>query len=429
MPKKSKNVTNTGGIDNPCKKCNQILGDDNWVCCDVCESWVHFQCAGVNQSIADKSWKCGDCLADWDGTDVTSKSGVSFNESSVSKSSSRASQRLQLSLQHLEEQRKLSKLRAEEELQMKQKEEEARLKKLQMEEAAKLKQLDDEQEYLKQRYTLLMQIADEKDASSKRSGVSGKSRRTGVSVKSKRDQLEKWLKGAVVDEVGQSKPSSSGDQAALPVHAVSESVQPAVVTRESQLPVVSLPNSSSQFSVPSNVNPLGPASETIGNVPTLAKSYEQLLSGQGVSMVSSVPASAAERFVSSVPQRPVASSDISAILPRLLDIRVGNTNSVAVTLPTVTFAARDTVVSSAPCTASQSCVGSSGLMSTVYGGHPYYTAAPMAHLAPTNAVASGDFVRVNSSQSCFGSLEPDCRMQLNRVLQWDQLVPNLRRDR
>ncbi|XP_062707859.1 uncharacterized protein LOC134288121 [Aedes albopictus] len=397
MPKKS-NVTNTGGIDNPCKKCNQIVGDDNWVCCDVCESWVHFRCAGVNQSIADKSWKCSDCLADWDGTDVTSKSGVSFNESSVSKSSSRSSQRLQLSLQHLEEQRRLSKLRSEEELQMKKMEEEAkeeaRLKKLQMEEAAKLKQLDEEQEYLKQRYNLLMQIADEKDSSSRRSGVSGKSKQTGVSVKSKRDQLEKWLKGAVVDDVGQSKPSSSVNQVALPVHTVGESSQPAAVVRELRSPAL-LPD----VSVPSNVNRLcPPVSGIVGNVPTLAKSYEQLVSGQGPSVMASVPALAARQFASSVPPISAASTVSNVVLPEVQDIRVRNTDSVA-----VTFAARDTVVSSAPCT-SQSFVGSSGLMSTVYGSHPYYTAAPMAQLAPTNAVVSGDFVRVNSSQSCFGSV-------------------------
>ncbi|XP_062713285.1 uncharacterized protein LOC134290231 [Aedes albopictus] len=263
-----------------------------------------------------------------------------------------------------------------------------------MEEAAKLKQLDEEQEYLKQRYNLLMQIADEKDSSSRRSGVSGKSKQTGVSVKSKRDQLEKWLKGAVVDDVGQSKPSSSVNQVALPVHTVGESSQPAAVVRELRSPAL-LPD----VSVPSNVNRLcPPVSGIVGNVPTLAKSYEQLVSGQGTSVMASVPALAARQFASSVPPISAASTVSNVVLPEVQDIRVGNTDSVA-----VTFAARDTVVSSAPCT-SQSFVGSSGLMSTVYGSHPYYTAAPMAQLAPTNAVVSGDFVRVNSSQSCFGSV-------------------------
>ncbi|XP_062539111.1 uncharacterized protein LOC134207403 [Armigeres subalbatus] len=278
--------------------------------------------------------------------------------------------------------------------------EEARLKKLQMEEAAKLKQLDEEQEYLKQRYNLLMQIADEKDSSSRRSGVSGKSKQTGVSVKSKRDQLEKWLKGAVVEDVGQSKPSSSGNRVALPVHTVSESIHPAAVVRELQTPVASLPDISSHVSVPPNVNLLRPpVSGIIGNVPTLAKSYEQLVSGQGTSAMASAPTSAATQLASSVPLISVASTVSNVVLPEMQDIRVGNTDSVA-----VTFAARDTLVSSAPCAASQSFVGSSGLMSTVYGGLPYYTAAPMAHLAPTNAVASGDLVRVNSSQSYFGNV-------------------------
>lgn len=55
MPTKGKNVTNTEAIDKPCKKCSRKGGDDNWVCCDVCQSWEHFRCAGVNESIADKS--------------------------------------------------------------------------------------------------------------------------------------------------------------------------------------------------------------------------------------------------------------------------------------------------------------------------------------------------------------------------------------
>ncbi|XP_058831294.1 uncharacterized protein LOC131689922 [Topomyia yanbarensis] len=135
--------TKPEGNDRHCKRCDRADADDDMVCCDMCESWIHFQCAGVSESIAepDRSFKCSNCLADWDGA---SKSGVSFNESSVSKSS-RASQRLHLSLQLLEEQRKLKKMRAEEEI-----------KTRKMEEAAKLKEIEEEQEYLKQRYDLLL---------------------------------------------------------------------------------------------------------------------------------------------------------------------------------------------------------------------------------------------------------------------------------
>ncbi|XP_062716949.1 uncharacterized protein LOC115265221 [Aedes albopictus] len=393
MPKKS-NVTNTGGIDNPCKKCNRKEGDNNWVCCDVCESWEHFRCAGVSESIADKSWKCSDCIADWDGTDIASKSGVSFNESSVSKSSSRASQRLQLSLQHLEEQRRLSKLRAAEELKMK--EEEARLKKLQaeeelklkqVEEAAKLKQLDEEEEYLKQRYNLLMQIEDEKDPSSRRSGVSLKSKRSaarsGVSVKSKRDQLEKWLKGATVDEAGQSKPSSSGHRAALPVHTVSESNQPSVVITELPAPAAAL-----QMPEPSNENQLNQhASATMGHVTALAKSYEQLLSGQEESVMRSLPI--IPSVSASIPAGTTLSTVPQVLLSGMQNIRVGNPDPVAVCLSSNTLPAQNTLVSAAPGIASQVSIGPSGLLSSVYGSHPYYTAPQTIHLAPTNTTGQG----------------------------------------
>ncbi|XP_053691517.1 uncharacterized protein LOC128740035 [Sabethes cyaneus] len=154
------NATTAASNAKYCKKCDRTNVQEGMVCCDVCDSWVHFHCAGANESIAEpeKSWKCSDCIAN---SEVGSKSAVSFNESSVSKSS-RVSQKLQLSLQLLEEQRKLKKKRAEEEL---------RARKL--EEEAKLKEIEEEQEYLKEKYKLMAQykyklIEDEKESCSRK---------------------------------------------------------------------------------------------------------------------------------------------------------------------------------------------------------------------------------------------------------------------
>lgn len=196
------NNNTTSAIDaKHCKKCDRAGVEEGMVCCDVCDSWEHFLCAGVNESIAepDRSWRCSECMAD---VDAVSKSGVSFNESSVSKSS-RVSQKLQLSLQLLEEQRKLKKKRTEEEM---------RIRKL--EEEAKLKEIDEEQDYLKQKYELLVQMEEEKDSSSRKSGIS---------VKSRRERMEKWLiKEAQSDAVGRSKSSTSGQKITLLIPAVSQ---------------------------------------------------------------------------------------------------------------------------------------------------------------------------------------------------------------
>ncbi|XP_062557220.1 uncharacterized protein LOC134222088 [Armigeres subalbatus] len=347
MTTKGKNVTNTEAIDKPCKKCNRKGGDDNWVCCDVCQSWEHFRCAGVNESIADKSWKCSVCLTDWDGGDNNgSKSDVSFNESSVSKSSSRESQRLQLSLQHLEEQRKLNKQRAE------------------LEKEAKLKQLDEEQEYLKQKFDLLIQIDKEKDSSSKRSGISKVS---GVSVKSKRDQMEKWLKGSKVDEVGQSKPSTS----AVPSIVGVNELQPPAVSL--QVPVYPLPQNS-------------------GNVITLAKSYEQLQSGiptatqmttSSLANVPTVPFSEVEHVESVIPVRPIVPTSSSPFVPEIMSHSVRTAPQLTSTVPLRNVAASPGV--------------------TFSGIQPCYSRSSAACPAVSYASMQGGVAHLNLPSSSFRS--------------------------
>ncbi|XP_055543765.1 uncharacterized protein LOC129729278 [Wyeomyia smithii] len=222
-----------------CKKCDRTDVQEGMVCCDVCDSWVHFQYAGVSESIAepDRSWKCSDCMANWD---AASKSAVSFNESSVSKSS-RVSQKLQLSLQLLEEQQKLKKKRMEEERRIRRLEEEIRMK-----------QIDDEQEYLRQKYALLMQIGEEKESCSRKSGVS---------VKIRREMMEQWLATETQKHaVGQSKPSASGLKGTLPVSATG------AVTSNNMVPL----NQGMVLLDPTIPIPGG-------GVTALAKSYESLV--------------------------------------------------------------------------------------------------------------------------------------------------------
>ena len=33
-----------------CKVCGDLEGDDKWVSCDMCSSWVHISCAGLDDA-------------------------------------------------------------------------------------------------------------------------------------------------------------------------------------------------------------------------------------------------------------------------------------------------------------------------------------------------------------------------------------------
>ncbi|XP_062557202.1 uncharacterized protein LOC134222066 [Armigeres subalbatus] len=286
----------------------------------------------------------------------------------------------------------------------KKREEEARIKQLQaeeelkrVEEEAKLKQLDDEQQYLKQKFNLLMQLEDEKDPSSKRSGVSVKSKRSGISVKSKRDQLENWLKGVKSNEVGQSKSSSLAQQTSLPVYTVSEPTQLSTVVNKPLSSAVSI-----QVTDSSNAD--GCCSYTAVNVPTLAKSYEQLL-GQGVTLLAerttrNLPLVSSESVLQQetpiVSDRPAVSS---AIIPGMPSRQVGNSNNRC--LPITTVPGVNTVVSAPFDFASRVSIGASGRVPTTYGSHPYYTAPPLSY-APTYALAS----RVPENSTVFNGYGP-----------------------
>ncbi|XP_055622973.1 uncharacterized protein LOC129766466 [Toxorhynchites rutilus septentrionalis] len=164
--------TSTKEGNRNCRKCTRTDSADNMVGCDACETWEHYQCAGVSESIeaVDRSWKCERCRANTEAKEAT-KSMVSFTGTSVSKAS-RKSQRIELSLRLLEEQRNIE-----------------------------MKRLEKEEVYIKQKFNLLVQLGEDDETTSRRSQVS---------AKSKRERLEGWLQGTKVDAVGTVEPAPSG---------------------------------------------------------------------------------------------------------------------------------------------------------------------------------------------------------------------------
>ncbi|XP_055623485.1 uncharacterized protein LOC129766911 [Toxorhynchites rutilus septentrionalis] len=365
------NDTVPGNQEKYCKKCDRPDLQEGMVCCDACESWVHFNCAGVGESIAepDKSWKCSDCLADCEGA---AKSDVSFNESSVSKSS-RVSQRLQLSLQLLEDQRKLKQKRADEE---------ERIRKL--EEEAKLKQLDEEQEYLKQRYALLMRIEDEKDSSSRRSGVS---------VKNRCERMEKWLsKEAKVGGAEQLKSSTPGEKVTLPVPNISQTNP-----RVTQSMTVSSKVGSSSSPTPLNQGMLYP-DPTIpvpgGSVTALAKSYESLVVPTVSGIKSYLPLSSTDPVTVAITASgelftsgkitPTVTASIVPVVPQIPNASLAGILNPPISLgtaPVYAYPAMNTMVSSATGLVPSIQCGYSG----VYGNPQQYldrsTASSMPYLS------------------------------------------------
>ncbi|XP_062701454.1 uncharacterized protein LOC115254319 [Aedes albopictus] len=45
-----------------CVACNRPHTEDNFVCCDKCDRWWHFSCAGVTASVEMRDWICSKCL-------------------------------------------------------------------------------------------------------------------------------------------------------------------------------------------------------------------------------------------------------------------------------------------------------------------------------------------------------------------------------
>ncbi|XP_062700677.1 uncharacterized protein LOC134284979 [Aedes albopictus] len=49
-------------INSGCVACNRSHTADNFVCCDKCNCWWHFSCAGVTASVENRDWLCSRCL-------------------------------------------------------------------------------------------------------------------------------------------------------------------------------------------------------------------------------------------------------------------------------------------------------------------------------------------------------------------------------
>ena len=47
-----------------CPKCGLIYGqtEDKWICCDLCDTWIDFNCAGISKGNVPEEYYCSDCL-------------------------------------------------------------------------------------------------------------------------------------------------------------------------------------------------------------------------------------------------------------------------------------------------------------------------------------------------------------------------------
>ncbi|KXJ69602.1 hypothetical protein RP20_CCG026464 [Aedes albopictus] len=135
-----------------CKKCTRPDEAENMVGCDGCEAWEHYGCAGVSGSIAgsNRSWMCEDCRRQ-----ALATTGAGSTVSAYTSASSKKSRQAQLRLELLEQQKQV-----------------------------RIKRLEEEEQYLKDKFEILMQLEEEDDMASNRSRVS---------TSSKRDRLQKWL--------------------------------------------------------------------------------------------------------------------------------------------------------------------------------------------------------------------------------------------
>lgn len=136
-----------------CKKCEGPDEIEDMVCCDGCDAWEHYGCAGVSDSIAgsSRSWMCENCRVK-----LLAAADSNSTASAYSSTSSKKSRKIQLRLDLLEQQNQI-----------------------------RMRKLEEQEKYLKEKFAMLMQLEEEDD-----DVCSSRSR---VSARSKRDRLEKWL--------------------------------------------------------------------------------------------------------------------------------------------------------------------------------------------------------------------------------------------
>ncbi|XP_055612596.1 uncharacterized protein LOC129759214 [Uranotaenia lowii] len=137
-----------------CAKCTR-KDDSNMVCCDSCDAWEHYECAGVSDSISepDRSWKCSNCLTTTE--DKTTKPSSRRNGSIVSRGS-KNSEFYRMKLEKLEKEHEL-----------------------------KLQKIQEEEDYIKKKYEILKKMEEEEAGPS--------SRRSDVSSTKVRERLLNWL--------------------------------------------------------------------------------------------------------------------------------------------------------------------------------------------------------------------------------------------
>lgn len=52
---------------NSCQGCVRNDSYDDMVCCDNCDDWYHYKCAGVGKEIKDLDWSCKICQKTFSG--------------------------------------------------------------------------------------------------------------------------------------------------------------------------------------------------------------------------------------------------------------------------------------------------------------------------------------------------------------------------
>ncbi|XP_058816807.1 uncharacterized protein LOC131680103 [Topomyia yanbarensis] len=176
-------------MNNPriCGKCHRDGSVNQMVGCDMCDVWLHVDCAGITGENPDpnKSWRCEQCLHD-EVTEVASNA----TQKTTKTSSSVNVRRAELALKLLEEEQALLKRNREKEDEFRWKE--AEIQKQRAEEDAKL---------LKQKHELLQSL-DDGDGSI----------RSGISRRVSRKMVQSWLGGSEIPLIEKPQASAKGTQ-------------------------------------------------------------------------------------------------------------------------------------------------------------------------------------------------------------------------
>ncbi|XP_058456720.1 uncharacterized protein LOC131434090 [Malaya genurostris] len=165
-----------------CGKCNTGGVVNEMVGCDMCDIWLHADCAGITGDTPDpnRSWRCAECLHD-EVTDV-----VSIGSRKTAKtSSSTRNRRAELALKLLEDEQALREINRQKEDELRKKE--AEILKTRAEEDAKL---------LKQKHDLLQSLEDEDN-----------SNMSGISSRASREMVQSWLGGGEIPPPEKPQPS------------------------------------------------------------------------------------------------------------------------------------------------------------------------------------------------------------------------------